>query len=334
MVDKVSIQGLGIAGSVLAEKLSSKGVKVKAYDPQKEYVKPCGEAVPVSFFSNDYLRLTDIKSRVNRFMVKVDGKTVVDWDAKKTIWFIIDKKKFVSNLRERALAQGAELIWSTGKPEKGVYVDARGPFSQESDKTIPVYRLIVRGVEWDENTVLIEFDSRKAGFYWVFPAGEKIVNIGGGFAREPKKVVKMVHNYASHVLGKGEIINKAASIITIHPKYRILEGRTFYVGEAAGFVMPSTGEGIRPAILSAEKLSQALLEEDSIHSIYRNYASSVKPLLMESRLSYTLFRVMLYKKPDARARLLSSLPRVFWKRYFSATLSSWKELFFSFFTQI
>jgi len=322
----INILGLGIAGSLLAARLSRAGIKVSAFDPQKRYIKPCGEAVPAWFFQEKYLKYTHVKSKVSRYTVNVDGETIFDWDAGKNVWLIIDKEKLVNTLREIAIAEGASIEWKPGVHGKGYNVDARGPFSQGTKRTIPVYRIIAKTRSWDEDRVHIEFDSGKAGFYWIFPSGDNLVNVGGGFAYNPGLVAKLVHKYASVSLDIREILDKSASLITIHPEHRFFHKNTFYLGEAAGLIMPSTGEGIRPALLSAEKLFQALAKSENPHITYRN---GLEEIVRESRLSYTLFRVILNKKPRSRAQLLSSLPEGFWRKYFSATLSSWKELVFS-----
>ena len=337
-MDSVVIAGLGIAGSRLAGLLAASGFEVTAYDPDPLYRKPCGEAVPVNDYTESIVRkYTKVKAMVDSFKVIVDGVTVYDENIGKPVWFIIDKSLLVQNLRSEAQDNGAQFIWGkinateTNRPSSNdsVLVDARGPFSPGQGRVIPVYRVVYKPkIDWPMNEVLIEFDSKRMGFYWIFPSdsSNRLVNAGGGFYGLSKQcnLPMMVKEYIKRRTGVEEVKLQGASLIRIKPKIDLFdrENRVMKIGESAGFLMSITGEGIRPALLSADLLADSFKKHGSdIISLTGHYAKGVSPLVRETVLSTKLFEIVEKQPGNKRFNVLASVPRGFWRRYFQAKLS-------------
>jgi digeranylgeranylglycerophospholipid reductase len=338
MDNNITIAGLGIAGSRLASLLARSGFGITAYDPDPLYRKPCGEAVPV----NDYIEgiieeYTRIKAEVDSFKVLVDGVTVYEETSNKPVWYIIDKSLLVRNLRSEAESNGARFIWDkTSIPDinrsvssGNIIVDARGPFSSSYNKTIPVYRMVYKPkTNWSMNEVLIEFDSKRMGFYWIFPSDSRkgLVNAGGGFYQLPKQcnLTMMVNNYVREKTGIEEIKTRGASLIRIKPVIKLFDTKknVLKVGESAGFLMSITGEGIRPALLSADILADSIIKYyDDIVSLTDYYTRNISFLVKETILSTKLFSLVEEQPENKRFNLLANVPSEFWRRYFQARLS-------------
>ncbi len=334
----ITIAGLGIAGSRLAGLLARSGFKVTAYDPDPLYRKPCGEAVPVNGYTKSIVeKYTRIKAVVDSFKVIVDGVTVYHERTSKPVWFIIDKSLLVRNLRSEAQDNGAQFVWSKIDGRKinrfdfnnGILIDARGPFSPGRGKSIPVYRIIYRPkIEWPMNEALIEFDSKRMGFYWIFPSDQRngFVNAGGGFYGLSKQcnLPTMIKEYVREKTGIEEVKVQGASLIRIKPRVDLFdhEKHVVKVGESAGFLMSITGEGIRPALISADVLADSITKYGSnIVLLTDYYARNISFLVKETMLSTKLFELVEKQPENKRFYLLSSVPRGFWRSYFQAKLS-------------
>ncbi|MCE4606081.1 MAG: NAD(P)/FAD-dependent oxidoreductase [Desulfurococcales archaeon] len=331
-VDAV-IAGLGIAGARVASILSKAGLKVKAYDPDTSYRKPCGEAVPINEYTERIVnRYTVYRTLIKKFEVIVDGQTVYEEEFGDPIWYIIDKTRLVSALRKEAEDHGAEIYYEPFKQESStgrtITIDARGPFSERAKETVPVYRIIYRPqVKWPRDRVLVEFDTRKLGFYWIFPSNprENTVNAGGGFYGISKQSLlpKTVDLYVHEKTGIDEIYSKAASLVRIKPAIRLWnDDGTLNVGEAAGFLMSITGEGIRPGLLSADYLAASILDNlGDFGGIRNSYRRRTAGLVKETELSSKLFEVVEKTVIGERREILSNVPKGFWRKYFKAKLT-------------
>ncbi|MCE4614824.1 MAG: NAD(P)/FAD-dependent oxidoreductase [Desulfurococcales archaeon] len=332
-VDTV-IAGLGIAGARLAGLLSKAGLKVKAFDPDISYRKPCGEAVPINEYTKYIVsKYTGYRALIRRFKVVVDERTIYEEEFSNPLWYIIDKTRLVLSLRREAEDHGVELSYTPFKRtlngEKTLTVDARGPFSRGSEGAVTVYRIIYRPQkQWPEDGILVEFDTRKLGFYWIFPSNpwENTVNAGGGFYELPKQylLLKTVDKYINKKTGIKEIHSKAASLVRIKPKIKLWDdySKSLNVGEAAGFLVSITGEGIRPGLLSADYLAMAILENlGDFNGIKEAYEEKAAGLVKETELSARLFETVEKANINERGRILSNVPKGFWRDYFKAKLT-------------
>lgn len=101
-------------------------------------------------------------------------------------------------------------------------------------------------------------------FYaWVFPKYDHVA-VGTGTMKVNKAIIKDlqtgIRNRAAKRLEGGEIIKVEAHPIPEHPRPRRVVGRVALVGDAAGTVTKSSGEGIYFAAKSARMCAETILE--------------------------------------------------------------------------
>lgn len=101
-------------------------------------------------------------------------------------------------------------------------------------------------------------------FYaWVFPKYDHVA-VGTGTMVKNKTLIKElqagIRARAAHRLQGGEIIRVEAHPIPEHPRPRRVVGRVALVGDAAGTVTKSSGEGIYFAAKSARMCAEAIVE--------------------------------------------------------------------------
>ena len=107
-------------------------------------------------------------------------------------------------------------------------------------------------------------DDVSTDFYaWVFPKHDHVA-VGTGTMKVHKATIKQlqagIRTRAARKLAGGEIIKVEAHPIPEHPRPRRVVGRVALVGDAAGTVTKSSGEGIYFAAKSARMCAEAIIE--------------------------------------------------------------------------
>ncbi|MEB3851622.1 MAG: NAD(P)/FAD-dependent oxidoreductase [Desulfurococcales archaeon] len=265
---------------------------------------------------------------VSDFRILVDGREVSQIASpRRPVWIIINKSLFVGRLREMAEAEGARLVYAAPRPEGGMRVDARGPYSRVGEEgQIIVYRAIARAPEWPSYTALIDFRVSETGLYWVFPAGDGRINAGAGFLKGPQDVRALrdaTRRYLEASLSRFEVVDEKAAPLSPLRSPLLYDRGALYVGEAAGLVNALSGEGIRQAVESALHLAEAThscgLHPQCSRRRYRTYA---RRLVFEAQISKTILRAVLRAPPRKSAAALESLPEGFWRRFLEGKLIS------------
>jgi flavin-dependent dehydrogenase len=326
---EVIVTGLGPAGATLALELARRGFTVEGFDVTSKYRKACGNTTPREGVAGMMAEYFDaVISEVSEFEILAEGKRVASISTRRPLWLVIDKSKLIASLREAAEAEGARISYGplperARKPgRESILVDARGPYAYNS--YILVYRIIARANEWSSSSAVIDFQVGRGGLYWIFPAGDGMVNAGVGFVRSPpiRRLREALISYLNSRLGTNiDVVEEGAAplAITAHP--RLYDSKKVYVGEAAGLVNALSGEGVRQAILSAQRLSQAIelcgLHKECSRSRYRTYARTLE---LESRLSRLLLRLVLKASPSRGISLLESLSEGFWIDFLSGKM--------------
>ena len=101
-------------------------------------------------------------------------------------------------------------------------------------------------------------------FYaWVFPKYDHVA-VGTGTMQQNQSLIKGlqkgIRERATKRLFKGEVIKVEAHPIPEHPRPRRVVGRMALVGDAAGYVTKSSGEGIYFAAKSGRMCAEAIVE--------------------------------------------------------------------------
>ena len=102
-------------------------------------------------------------------------------------------------------------------------------------------------------------------FYgWVFPKYDHVA-VGTGTMQKNQKLInslqKGIRERAQKRLVKGEVIKLEAHPIPEHPRPRRVVGRMALVGDAAGYVTKSSGEGIYFAAKSGRMCAEQIVED-------------------------------------------------------------------------
>ncbi len=298
----VVVQGLGVAGSLLAARLALQGFRVRAYDLSRDYLKPCGEQLTLEETPLRVARSTGaIKTIVRTVDVAVSGKLVTSVTMKPSKWAIIDKPRMIAALREMAKAEGSEVVWGPAAQVPGALtVDARGPYSGPRtfrEGLALALRVVARVRSWEGDLALLDFWPALGGLFWVFPYDSegKVVNAGAGFVgvSNANFVRDQVIKYLRHLLGPHEVLEVKGAPINLFTRPRLSRGTSILVGEAAGLVMAWSGEGNRPAINSAEALAEAIREvgTEDRGALSKTYAALVKKTAREAEMSRLALRL-------------------------------------------
>ena len=289
---KVIIVGAGPAGLSAAIHGARKGLKVKLFERDRKDeipTKPCGEAIPKFIFKYlpKDLEKDFIVNHIKRAQIYYNGELLKTFNNPELIeGYIISKKKFLKNLAEMAESEGVKINWN--KPvnptdivnkfsEYEYVVDATGKgfiarnyLNYKNYKMMPVLQAYAKGDGVPEDTIVIWAIDR--GYFWVFPKGD-IFNVGiGGLYNDLKFLHrKMKEGLEAFNLKLTTKIGGAALSYS-GPLERFTYKNLRVIGEAAGFVMPITGEGIRYAVASGK----FVFEEDYEKAVDREFLWRLK----------------------------------------------------------
>ncbi|KAA2238093.1 geranylgeranyl diphosphate reductase [Salinarimonas soli] len=284
----VVVVGGGPAGATAAADLAKRGRRVALLD-RAGRIKPCGGAIPPRLIRDFAIpdELIVAKARGARMVAPSGGEVDMPIDG---FVGMVDREHFDEWLRARAASTGAERRTGTlidlaaeGEGYRLTYraeggetaelrtrtvVGADGANSGVARAAMPkagrvpfvfAYHEIVRSPPPGEGS----FDPARCDVYyqgrlspdfyaWIFPHGET-TSIGTGSAHKGFSLKGSVADLRRTVgLEGAETIRREGAPIPLRPLRRWDDGRgVLLVGDAAGVVAPSSGEGIYYAMASA-----------------------------------------------------------------------------------
>lgn len=309
--------GAGPAGAAFAHLASEKGYRVLVLDqaPWPGF-KACGWAVPRQIERTIRIPTEVILTEIKRFRVYLDGRPVQEGE--EGLWgFIIDKRSFLEYLVSNAELKTKTHVEISFKPRPRVvddkapkpslsYVLAPGSSGLSDTDLIYAVQVIARtSRDVDPEMVELYFERSLVGYYWVFPRGTRVLDIGVGGYRDPKELVEMLKKFTeklSEERGGLEVIEgpKGAWINVGGVNTQFFNATPPVIGEAAGFVYPITGEGIRPSIVSAAAAFNRL----EGRSLPREFDQTVRWIGIQRKL----LDMVKKSSPDSRARIIETLP--------------------------
>ncbi|MEM0097139.1 MAG: NAD(P)/FAD-dependent oxidoreductase [Conexivisphaerales archaeon] len=278
---KIAIEGAGVGGSYLYFLLSKAGEDVHLYDINDTYIKACGEAVP-NLYKPRFP--WDVVDEIHEFSFFIDGKEMQTVNYRHPKWIIIDKAGWIQAMRN----SGSNFIKGRLNDRRGydLIIRAYGPYDLSRD-VVTVVRAIVKANTQEHKGVIFEFDSRFSGFYWIFPSGNGRYNIGGGFT-EIRNPTELVRWYISKKFKQPEIIDMRGAPLSIGRVSNV----KYSIGEARGLVYPLTGEGIRPASISAECANEAIYKKVDVELYLQEKLKPVEYDIAFQRRLLTIYRLM------------------------------------------
>lgn len=266
----INVAGLGVAGSYLLRRLNQEGFDSMGFDPKRpDYYIPCGYATNLDrikiFASRAGLDMEEY-STVRSSSVTFSGNEFgpVEFAGRGIGTF--DKNRF-----ERDLVAGLHTKMAAFRQaEDGfVTVDATGVSRQilgkaEDDHLMYAKEIISKKA--DHKDFYFHFFKKGTGYYWEFP-------IAGGYHIGAGSLTLDVVDEALRSVQRGFTVGRK---IRMKPLFKdMVRGKVIGVGESIGLVSPITGEGILPALESAEILVQIMKRHDDLDMIKMDYRKQI-----------------------------------------------------------
>ena len=249
------IAGAGVSGTYFARLMKHEGVKFTLYDVTGKRGHQCAWGSNYSLMKKKLdkvcLNIDDyVLCRIKQYYingVKVELKNFI----------VIDKPKLIEDL-----SRGIEITYRNIdllKTRKKMVVNATGKPLGKHYKIATTQRKI-KTAKLEEQTVYIHLNFRKTGCAWAFPLNDEgnLFHLGaGGYECSPTLLEnELCNRYNIETTNADCTCRKEISIFkSILP---IVVENVVSIGEAAGCVYPISGEGILPAIETAEWLAHSL----------------------------------------------------------------------------
>jgi len=339
----VIVSGAGPAGSTCAEILAKAGYKVALIEKDSTWRKPCGGAVNykvfnmypqlkklnlpkfngITMYSADYHKL-DFRLESNRYGAIVDRlefdnllrNTAIDsgaelFDKNFSFDFIIKNSKKVgiktktpSGIKEY---YGKIIVVADGVSSKLALKSGLRSKWKIEDLGIGKCAIMEGGHQLDPEFLYTFFMPFK-GYGWIFPIGDKRLNIGittFGEANSKYNINTLYTEFLKNPHVKNYITDSNYKIIWEgsfpYPVGGILEKSLFsdnlmLIGDNGGFVSPISGEGIPSAIISgkiaAETAINALQEENYTTTILKKYKShpEIKRIIRSFKVKLSMLK--------------------------------------------
>jgi flavin-dependent dehydrogenase len=262
------VGGAGIAGSYLYRRMQDSGIESMIHDPRVEnFYIPCGFATNkhliIPYLSKVSVDLGDILE-TEASSVTVKGNNFQETEFRPSGLCTINKME----LEKKILGNG-EITRSTIKGNDGNIVDATGisrGYLGKIPGDLSMYAVEKVCRESPFKGFHFNFFKNGNGYFWSFPLKDRY-HIGAGGVNLDEVQASLAGYQGERVLSRK---------IRMKPTMgNIVNGNIIGVGESIGYISPLLGEGIVPALESAEKLFQAISRYDDFESITRHYGQSI-----------------------------------------------------------
>jgi geranylgeranyl reductase len=130
---------------------------------------------------------------------------------------------------------------------------------------------------WEDTAGLYLGENISPDLYaWVFPKADHVAvgcGAGPGKTREMRQLLANLKTRLADELQGGDILMEEAHALPIHPRQHMAFDRVMLIGDAAGLVAGTSGEGIYWAMKSGQRAAQTLIETlpDTSASALRRY---------------------------------------------------------------
>jgi geranylgeranyl reductase family protein len=340
----VVVIGAGPSGAIASKTCAEKGLSTLLLEKERiPRFKLCGGAVSISALSHlDFGIEEDLIER-ECYGERVHFKNhQIEVRRKSRMAILVSRDKFDTFLVSKAVDAGVELhevekarslnqkqstiVVETNKGEYNakVVIGADGVNSLVSRYVREPYKPDELGLciaaeipasnedvdGYIENAVDIHYGISKFGYGWVFPK-EKHFSVGvAGILSSMKNPRNIFISFLKKLEFSTDVITHAHLIPSGGYEREVCSDRIILAGDAAGFVDPSYGEGIKYAFISgklaAERVAESYDNDDFSKSALDSYKTLCRTMFGEN-LKYSLRLTRLMNKyPNIFFRLLSS----------------------------
>jgi len=265
---KISILGAGPAGSTAAYNLAKHGIEVEIID-KVEFPrdKPCAGGLfnPLEYYHEfPYLKNVFIEGK-DIYCVRFScGKYSAEYTSEIPLLRTLLRKDFDYFLLKKALQAGAEFFVDK-KPDGEIKIIATGAKSVNNYASCGICMVNDFPLQQDLDKTYIHYGfGGVKGYAWLFPK-KGYVNIGIGAYLPQKNISSIYQAYIKYLENMGLICIEGkkgkAAIIPFSPLKKLYTVDSLIVGDAAGFVNTSTGEGIFFAMLSGKIAAYTIAQQ-------------------------------------------------------------------------
>jgi len=309
--------GAGPAGVAAAHAIARMGYRVAIAEASpRPALKPCGWGIPEAPGIPFEVPREAVIVRVNGMRMRVDGEDALEVRG----WvrgYVVDKPSLIEAVASNA---GADILYRAPylPGRRALRLPGLGVASVNPGRTLlagghPFYSgEFITAIEYEtrlpegcleEDMLHIDIDTRLIGYYWAFPRGGGLFQLGVGGYASVGELVGLLERWVSRLPCKASPRTRPRGARLAVGGLRL--GRIDGIpvaGEAAGFVLPLTGEGIRPSMASGYAAGAAMARGlDPLR------AQEGIPLARAVRVQRLILERMKAMEPARRAELLKSI---------------------------
>ena len=331
----ILVVGGGPAGFASAYWATQSNLKVVLVEKKKslEYPVSCAEGIATSGFEE-----LGIPIRENWISRTVHGGVLISPSGKKTILhhpdagYVLDRRTLARDLANMIVKQGGKIFVDanlescendeyiisfrdkklTVTPKiviaaDGIESSIRRLSGKKGISLAPkdihtAAQFVVSGItlEPEYPTFLIGSEYAPGGYFWFFPKGDGLVNVGVGIVpQEQYSAEYFLNKYLAKFHAGASILESTGGIVPAVSIGTLKYNNILYVGDSAGLTDPLSGAGLATGFFSGRLAgtlaAQAILAEDM--SILDGYSSKVKKKLAKRHFLMKQMR-NLYEKLD------------------------------------
>ncbi len=299
--------GGGPAGVATAYFLHQKGFKVEIFESKDVLgMKPCGSGVPDEI--NKWLSVPSqsVLREIYGMDIYFENEEIGSWKANRPIFYIIDRTKYLESVvsstdikvhrKSTVKIRNNAFVTPQGKSlEKEKVIIATGVSWRfnERDMVAQTLQYVIEDVEMsDSETLKFLFFKDLVGYAWIFPKGDREVEVGiGSLNKDIERMESILLDVIKKFgFDKGTVKRREGAPIDMGGLKPEWGGNGPYVvGEAVGAVMPLTGEGIRPSIVTASLLAHSLDKGNDYVKALRN-SSLYKATRLQRKLLEKVYK--------------------------------------------
>lgn len=342
----IAVVGSGCAGGTAAL-YASRYAKVVVIERKTEVGTPvkCAECV-AEFVINRFKLEDSIMNKLNKLKFFIDDKSFTL--TLPVNFCIIDKSRIQKILVERALKNGCDIILGetvTGLTKNGLKLgDHREIISKIIIGADGVESRIARFagmntglalkdiaacvqhtvVDEEELDCLEVHTGNYAGYGWVFPKGNGLVNAGVGTLGNAPNVADVAKNFLSKRFRNFSSIHAVAGCVPLALPKALYKDNIILVGDAGRLVNPLGGGGIQNALLSGKlggTIAGNCISEKLPVSYLRNYELICKNKIYPRLKRGYKFRNTIVKNPLRLKKILALaelLPEYLLKKFINS----------------